>query len=534
MKTQNEHKSKFYLWSKLSTAFFAERTQPNRRKVFNTFWAVLFGFIISAGVVLISGNNPLLVFSSLISEGATTFGNKLIPLFIAYLISSLAVAICFKAGLFNIGISGQMMAGGFTTLVIFRLSFGINGGSVILAMLVAILTGSLIAVIAGFFKSAFGINEVVSTIMINWIVFFVIKFLIYDIKGLSDIDSLSNGLSLGYIMPNFFQPQDLNNSWYTNYWNWIIIIIGLFLVGSIWFTLSKTSFGYKIKMIGLSKTAAEYSGTNKNSLILIVMAISGGLAGLAGFIYYVGIGGEINISEQPLLAGFDAIAISLLVYNNPIGIIFSSLFYGLLSAGGASIPSEFPGMPKEMGEIIIGILVYVAAISVVFSKLNIYAWIRRWTINIRYKRYRKAQTQYIKARFKYIFSWFSTTAEIIKIDFKYEDKWTEVKKWHKQKNKKLENYFIHKYGTKKIDIDKMTSEEQIYYFDRISFLRKEKNTILATYHFFDKYVIRNERKNEFKKEKSEFKRVKEAVQFEYWQKHKQYVNIGKGVENGNI
>lgn len=529
-----EKKSNNNLWTRLSIIFFAERTQTSRRKVFNTFWAVIFGFIISSGVILISGNNPFLVFVSLITEGATTFGNKLIPLFIAYLISSLAVAICFKAGLFNIGISGQMMAGGFTTLVLFRIGMGINGGSVIVAMITSILAGAAIAVLAGIFKSVFGINEVVSTIMINWIVFFVIKFLVYELNGLSDGDSISNGLSLGYIMPNFFQPQDLNNSWYTNYWNWIIITIGISLVVLIWFVLSKTSFGYKIKMIGLSKTAAEYSGTNKNTLILIVMAISGGMAGFAGFIYYVGIGGEINISEQPLLAGFDAIAISLLVYNNPIGIIFSSLFYGLLTAGGASIPSEFPGMPKEMGEIIIGILVYVAAISVIFTKLNIYAWFRRWIINIRYTKYYKAKKNYVKARIHYIFSWFSVVFKIIKIDFKYEYKWIEAKKWHKNKVNKLENYFIKRYETKKLEIEKMSEEEQIYYFDRIAFLRKEKNTILATYHFFDKYVIKNERKNKFKKAKFEFKKVKESIQFDFWQKHKQYVNIGKGVNDGNI
>ncbi|WP_022935693.1 ABC transporter permease [Mesomycoplasma moatsii] len=474
------------IWDSFKYKFFNEKGYTTRRKIYNTLWAVLFGFIISGIIIVFTGNNPFLVFASLFEQGATTFGNKLISVFIAYLFASLAVAICFKAGLFNIGISGQMMGAGFTTLLIFRSELltqsEIGAGSIVLAFFVAMFIGMLIALIAGFLKSTFGINEVVSTIMLNWVIFFLIKFFIQDLatwningqakEFLASGDSLASNLSIGYIMPSFFYPQNVGHSWYANYWNWVIISLGIFVVVFIWFILSKTSFGYKIKMIGLNKDASEYSGTNQKSLTLIVMAMSGALSGIAGFIWYTGQGGQIDVAEQPLLAGFDAIAISLLVFNDPISISISSLMYGMLSIGSNGLSSEFSGMQKEINQVIIGAFVYCAAITVVFSKLNVFTWIKRFFILCRYEEHKVATVNYWKARVRYYISWFSTQKELIEL--KNNNKPNNIaNKRFKKKKEQLEKKYIHKDWIK-FDINKLNEKEKEEYLDKIKQFKLEK------------------------------------------------------------
>lgn len=536
-----KNKTAFTLWGKFSGVFFSERNQSPRRKLFNSIWAIIFGLVISGIIVSISGHNPFLFFTSLFNEGLTTYGNKLIPMFVAYIMAGLGVAICFKSGLFNIGISGQMMAGGFTTLVIFRSELltktSISASSIVLALFVAIMIGALVAVIAGMLKTTFGVNEVVSTIMLNWIIFFVIKFLVIDLASLpyqvldtdtgkivtkyrdflADGSSLSSNLSLGYTLPNFFFPTDLNNSWFTNSWNWIILSIALVMVVATWFLLSKTRFGYKIRMIGLNKDAAEYSGTNKNSLILIVMAISGAFCGLAGFIWYMGIGGQMDISEQPLLAGFDAITISLLAYNNPVGLVLSSFFYGTLSAGSAAIPTQFVGLPKETTDIIIGILVYGAAISIAFSRLNVFRWSRDFINLSRYKKYRNAAVDLWSARWTYFVDAFKVQSKINSVKSQNGNKWKKINEEFKQKLIDIEKSYFEKYkdsGMKKFDVKLMTNEDQLIYFDKLATLSKDKNERLASEHYFEKNIFKAERVEKFKVAKEKFATIKKEMLLE--------------------
>lgn len=525
-----EEKRSFALWNSFTDKFFSERTKTPRRKLFNTLWAVVFGFILSSIVIGFSNQNPFAVFTSLFYEGTTTYGNKLISIFTAYLIASLAVAICLKAGLFNIGISGQMMAGGFTTLLIFKAFPITNGTNVFLAIAIAILIGSFVAVVAGMLKTYFGINEVVSTIMLNWIIFFVIKFCVQDLQGyISNEDSLSNNLSLGYIMPNFYQPSDLNFSWYSNNWNWIILSIAFVLVIGLWLTISKTSFGYKIRMVGLNKDAADYSGTNKNSLILIVMAISGALSGLAGFIWYTGQGGQIDISEQPLLAGFDAIAISLLVYNNPIGIVFSSFVYGTMKVGSAAIPTEFIGIPKEINEIVVGVMVYSAAIAVAFTKLNVFDWIKNFFILSGREKYRTSRVKYWKANIDYGTSWFKIQKDINSIKIKNRRKWKDINNNYKHEITSLERKLFEKYKdkmNKKFNVEFMLDDDQMFYFNELAKLKKERNLKLAQHSFYEKNNIKARRQEKFKLEKARHQAIKNEV-IDVYEKYKKTKNMIK-------
>ena len=491
--------------TKLQQVFQADHHQPARRRLFNSLWAILVGFVITSVLIAFTGNNPFAVLFTLFSDGFSVFGNRFISIFIGYLIAALAVALCFKCGLFNIGISGQMMMGGFTTLVIFQ-ALEISGATVFLALIMAVVAGAFSAVLAGALKTYFNVNEVVSTIMLNWIIFFVIKFLVqFFVKtsptgfGLSDGDSLASNLSLGYTMPNFFQPTDFHNSWFSNRWNWIIITLALVLVSVLGLGLAKTAFGYKIKMTGLSQDAANYSGTNKNALVMNIMALSGGLSGLAGFIWYVGQGGQIDIAEQPLVAGFDAIAIALIVFNNPVGILASSFIYGIINAGSLGIPSQFVGLPTEINEIIIGTMVYIAAVCVVFSKFHVAQWCRKFCILARHQHYRSARVTYWSHRIKYWQGWFSTKRAIHQIKVANGSQWRDIKAQYAANVAKLETDLWYEYQDQgsKFSVEALREADQLIYFETVAKLRKERDLALAQAAYFEHHKITSARFDTF-------------------------------------
>ena len=511
--------------AKIKQIFVGDHTQPARRRLFNSLWAILMGFVVCGIIIAFTGNNPFIVFFTLFNDGISVFGNKFITVFIAYVISSLAVALCFKCGLFNIGISGQMMMGGFTTLLIFQ-GLSINGGTVAFALIMSIVAGALVALLAGFLKTYFNVNEVVSTIMLNWVIFFVIKFVVQSFPFnpdpalkdkwqffLSDGDSLSYNLSIGYTMPAFFQPSDLNNSWFTNNWNWIIITIGVLLVAVFGVILSKTALGYKIKMTGLSQDAANYSGTNKNALVMGIMALSGALSGLAGFIWYVGQGGQIDISLQPLTAGFDAIAIALIVFNNPAGILVSSFIYGIINAGSLAIPPQFPGLPNEINEIIIGIIVYIAAIAIIFSKFNLGKWIKQFFILSAYQKYRSAKVNNWKARIDFWKSGFAVRSKIRKIKSANIQTWKQIEEEYKHNIRALEADLWVSYQDKgpKFNIELLNENDQNLYFDKIASLRKERDINLAKNEYFDKFNIKSARLEKFKQEKLVYIGIRDEI-----------------------
>lgn len=542
-------------WQNVKYRFFDDKSISSRRKFYNTIWAVVFGFIVSGIIISCTGNNPFGVFASIFEQGLTTFGNKLISIFIAYLFAALGVSICFKAGLFNMGISGQMMSAGFTTLLIFRSdllhNIEIGTSSIVLAFFISMLMGAFVGMLAGILKAYFKINEVVSTIMLNWVIFFIIKFLIFDYATydgqdfLATSDSLSSNLSNGYILPNFFYPTNLNSSWYSNSWNWIIIVLGIIMVLVIWFTLAKTSFGYKIKMIGLNKDASEYSGTNQKFLILSIMSISGALSGIAGFIWYIGQGGQIDIAEQPLLAGFDAVAISLLVFNNPISIVISSFLYGIFSVGSSGISSEFAGMQKELNQIIIGVFIYCAAITVVFNKFKLYTWMKKHWILMRYNRVGKSfallknnsffkrssklhkfnsnkikMISYWRATFKYWFSFISVNKQISKIKKENKSAWKQINNKAAKEVSNIESIYNSKYKLKSFDIKVLSNEDRELYFEQLVSIKREKDILLAEHKYFEKNEIKSKPIIEYNNYKKVHKEYQESLIKHYYENKK--------------
>ncbi|MGL6173798.1 MAG: ABC transporter permease [Cellulosilyticaceae bacterium] len=333
------------------------------RKVIVSLIAVLLGLIAGALLMVSTGHNPIQGFSFLIQGGVKNMeriGNT-IATATPLILTGLSVAFAFRTGLFNIGAAGQMLMGGFCATAI---GLTVDLPSFILLplmILVGMLGGALFAFVPGLLKAKFNVNEVVSTIMMNWIAYWIVYYTIPAyFKGNLETESrlLADSATLrAPWLSNLFQGSFIN----------LGIFVALIAVAVVAFILNKTTLGYELKSVGLSRDAAEYAGISVNKSIILAMMISGALAGLAGVVHYAGNANCIQIGVLPT-QGMDGIAVSLLGANTPIGALLSALFFGLLYAG-RGFMNAMTKIPPEIADTIIATIIYFAATSILVERL---------------------------------------------------------------------------------------------------------------------------------------------------------------------
>lgn len=285
--------------------------------------------------------------------------------------TGLAVAFAFKTGLFNIGASGQYTVGAF-----FALFAGIQLQLPwYVAILAAIIGGAIWGSVPGICKALFNVNEVITSIMFNWIAVFAVNMaftnfpmLVADYWGKSSVRDRTPVLSDAN--PNAILPKlGLDTLMGSN-----LVNIGIFLAVIaaiiIWVLLQKTTFGYEIKACGYNRDASQYAGINAKRKIIYSFAISGALAGLGGGLYYLSGTGQYTFVKVLLTAGFNGIPVALLANSHPIGVIASALFISYIQVGGDALQPRFV---RENIDIIIGVIIYVSAFALLlklwFSKL---------------------------------------------------------------------------------------------------------------------------------------------------------------------
>lgn len=337
-----------------------------RQKIAIPVFSILVALIAGGIVIALLGHNPFYAFYNLLQgcgiapkasyagkKGMITdfmdFMDNLTPMIFA----ALAVAVALRSGLFNIGVSGQMLAAGFLATVTVGYTSLAAPIAKPLVVIIGILAGACVGGLIGFLKYRFNINEVVSSIMINYILEYVISFFInmYFVDPVSrQSQNVSTAARLtltdvevgGYKMDI---PLGI-----------ILAILTVFLVR---FIMNRTVLGFEMKAVGCSRTAAKYAGIKVGKNIVITMVISGALSGLAGVTYYLGYFASI----QPKVltsTGFDAIAVSLLGNNNPVGIIFSSFLITVISKG-STYMSSASGVQQEIASVITGIILLFSA-----------------------------------------------------------------------------------------------------------------------------------------------------------------------------
>jgi simple sugar transport system permease protein len=268
----------------------------------------------------------------------------------------LAVALGFRAGLFNIGAEGQLFVGGLLTVYIGYTLRGLPAFVHLpLALVGGILAGGLWGAIPGFLKARTGAHEVINTIMMNYIAFRLTDHL------LSGPMARPDGLPITpEVAPSAYIPLILDKPVRMHYGFFLALLVAAIVYWFLW----KTTRGLELRMVGANPDAARYAGVQIAANTVLAMAISGALAGLAGANQILGVDHRM-VRAFSTGYGFDAIALALLGNSHPVGVVLASLLFGFLRGGAARMQS-IAGVPVEIIRIIQGlVIVFVAAPEII-------------------------------------------------------------------------------------------------------------------------------------------------------------------------
>jgi simple sugar transport system permease protein len=273
-----------------------------------------------------------------------------------YIFAGLAVAIGFRCGLFNIGAEGQFFMGAlgaaFVGYSIVGLPWFIH---LPLALLGGAAAGAIWGAIPGFLKARFGAHEVVNTIMMNWIAFRLSDWLLTGPMMAIGFRPVTPTIEATAELPRFF-PDPLRFNWGFP----LALLIALLVY---WF-LFKTTLGFEIRAVGANPDAAKYAGMSVVRNFVLVMTLSGALAGLAGSAQVLGTDHWVG---QGFSAGygFDSIALALLGKSHPLGVVLAALLFGILR-GGATRMQSMAGIPIDIISIIQGlVIIFIAAPGII-------------------------------------------------------------------------------------------------------------------------------------------------------------------------
>ena len=286
------------------------------------------------------------------------------------LMCALSICFCYKVGLFNIGAAGQYEAGacmGLYAALAWHLPWFV-------CLILAGLAGGVIGAISGALKAYRNVNEVISGIMLNWIMLYLTNMILSG-KAVKDPTSpytikLATG-NKGALIPS----AGLNALFANNKTVTLAIPLAVLAAVLIWMILSKTKFGYELKATGYNKEAAKYAGMKEKKNIIVTLAIGGALAGIgAAFLFLTGYQEWSTTQTSVPGMGFNGIAATFLGGLHPIGTIFASFFIQSITDGGALINKSV--YPSQISDLISSIIIYLCGF-VLFFKFALNNWINK-------------------------------------------------------------------------------------------------------------------------------------------------------------
>ncbi|MDR0861217.1 MAG: ABC transporter permease [Oscillospiraceae bacterium] len=325
-------------------------------------------------VLLIIGRNPLIAFRSilqgagLLPRGSYSAGKGMLTDLLNTLsaltpmiFAALGVTVAFKAGLFNIGVSGQMLFAGYIASVTIGYSDLPAYAARPLVLLIGFACGALIGALIGLLKHRFNINEVVSSIMINYILQYVIGFFILT-RHIDPVSRQSVAVSAAArLVPQSVHYGTLKGDLP------LCILLAIIVAFILRFVINRTRYGFDLLAVGANPKAARYAGIRVGSTVVTSMTLSGALAGLAGVTHYLGYYNSIQ-PKSLTSVGFDSIAVSLLGNGNPVGVLFSSLLVTVIDKG-STYMSSMVKVEREIAAVITGLILLFSACGAYFKYL---------------------------------------------------------------------------------------------------------------------------------------------------------------------
>ena len=354
-----------------------------KKPVTATFIAIFLGFVVSAIVLSLAGYNSIDAFSALfngIFSKPKYISNTIIKA-TPIILTGLSVAFAFKTGLFNIGAEGQYIIGTIASTIV---GIKLNLPAILeipIVIMAGVIAGAIFGGIVGVLKAKFGIHEVITSIMLNWIALYLSNFIVStDVFHQPDSTStyMINESGFTTILGNW-KTSDAGIEFLSQH-KWLSevllktdvnigIIVAIIMAILISILLYKSAKGYELRAVGLNKDAAEFAGINVNRNIVQSMVIAGALSGLAGALAITGTAPH-KLSTMAAFEnnGFNGLSVALIAGSSPIGCIFGGLLYGGLLYGGQSIQSAI-GAPSEIINIMIGTIVFFVALTKVVPVL---------------------------------------------------------------------------------------------------------------------------------------------------------------------
>lgn len=316
--------------------------------------AVLVALIAGGIIILVTGHEPITAYRAMFQgafDGKRAIAETLIytaPL----LLGGLAFAVAYRASLFNIGIEGQLVIGGLAAGIVGAWDLGLPTALHLpLALIAAAVAGGIWGAIPGALRAWTGAHEVITTIMLNYLAYRLINYTIQKLGNWLPVDNqfqATDKVQDSARLPIILDGTRLHAG----------ILIALAAAVVLWYLMFRTSFGFSLRTVGLSRGAANYSGISWKGVFVIAMLLSGVFAGLAGAGEALGLHGRHYAS--PPGYGFTAIAVGLVGRNHPLAIIPAAILFGALSAGAPAMQAE-ASVSKEIVLVLQGLVILAVA-----------------------------------------------------------------------------------------------------------------------------------------------------------------------------
>ncbi|WP_279035975.1 ABC transporter permease [Lactobacillus intestinalis] len=344
------------------------RVSEKTKKILVPITSVIAGFLVGAIIMMIWSYNPIQAYSSMFESALGNMNGigETIREATPLIFTAIGFSIASTAGFFNIGLPGQAQAGWLTSIWIVLANPHMPKIILLpLAIIAGAFAGAIIAGIAGYLRAYFGTNEVITTIMLNYIVLYSCQYLMQQIMPQSfriDTDTTKTISENGRLHINWlselFGSSRINGG----------IFLALIALVGFWFLMKKTTLGFEIKAVGLNPFASRYAGMSTKKNIITSMLLSGAFAGMGGVVQGLGTYQNYFTQTTSVDIGWDGLSVSLLGSGTAWGILIAALLFSILKIGGLGMQTA-AGIPYEIVSIVIAAIIFFVAINYVVGLL---------------------------------------------------------------------------------------------------------------------------------------------------------------------